>query len=197
MTGKPPLPRKARAKRAPRKVSAASLENAALYYLERFSTSSENLRRVLMRRVLKSARHHGTEPEEGAALVDDLIARYLRSGLLDDRVYARAQAASMNRRGKSMRAIRSRLMQKGLPGDDIAAALEAFSANGDGGAGAELAAATAYARRRRIGPFYQGAPDGRDRNKEMAALARSGFSYSIAKRIVEAERADDLEDDRP
>ena len=44
-------PTRKKQRKPPRKATAASLENAALYYLERFATSSENLRRVLMRRV--------------------------------------------------------------------------------------------------------------------------------------------------
>ena len=88
-----------------RKVTAASLDNAALHYLERFASSAANLRRVLMRRVRRSAEQHGTAPEEGAAL----IARLIRSGVLDDRAYAAAKAASLQRRGTSRRGVAGRL----------------------------------------------------------------------------------------
>ena len=57
-------------RRLPRQATAAYLENAALHYLERFASSSANLRRVLMRKVARSARAHGTDPAEGAGLVD-------------------------------------------------------------------------------------------------------------------------------
>ena len=66
-------------------VTAQYLENAALYYLQRFASSSANLRRVLMGKVERSARAHGTDREEGAALVEALIERYLRSGCLTTR----------------------------------------------------------------------------------------------------------------
>ena len=48
--------RKARARKPPRPLTAASLENAAVYYLSRFASSSGNLRRVLMRKVARAAR---------------------------------------------------------------------------------------------------------------------------------------------
>ena len=71
--------------RKPRKATPQSLHNAALFYLERFSTSAENLRRVMIRRVERSVRIHETDRAEGLAAVDELIARFRKSGLLDDR----------------------------------------------------------------------------------------------------------------
>ncbi|MEC8371441.1 MAG: RecX family transcriptional regulator, partial [Pseudomonadota bacterium] len=53
-------------------------------------------------------------------------------------------------------------------------------------------AAVAYGRRRRIGPWRR---DCRDefRDRDLAALGRQGFSYDIARWIVEAETPDELE----
>ena len=61
-------------KRAPRKATPKYLENAALYYLSRYSTSTENLRRVMMRKVMRSAKHHGTDVEDGAALIEAMVS---------------------------------------------------------------------------------------------------------------------------
>ena len=46
-------------------VTAQYLENAALYYLQRFASSSANLRRVLMGKVERSARAHGRAGRKG------------------------------------------------------------------------------------------------------------------------------------
>ena len=181
-----------RRRKVPRKVTPSSLENAALYYLQRFATSSENLRQVLSRRVNRSAKHHDTDIEACASLIDDLIRRYLESGLLDDRVYARAQATSLNRRGKSVRTIRVALAQKSIPGSIIDETLDALSEElGE----PDLAAAIAYARKRRFGPYRNPDTPSEKKEKELAALARSGFSYSMARRIIEAESIEDLEND--
>jgi regulatory protein len=179
-----------RRRKIPRKITRSSLENAALYYLGRFATSSQNLRHVLLRRIERAAKHHDTDVQACAGLVDELIRRYLESGLLDDHAYGRAQAASLNRRGKSVRAIRMRLLQKSVPGpiiDDILNALASEVGEPD------LAAAIAYARRRRIGPYRIADRPPENKDKEMAALARSGFSYSLARMIIEAEDIDELE----
>ncbi len=176
----------------PRKITPKSLENGALYYLGRFSTSSANLKRVLMNRVARSARAHDADVAEGRALVDELIQRFERSGLLDDAAYARARTGTLNKQGNSARLIRSKLRAKGVAGDPIDAAIRGLA---DESPNPELAAAAALARRRRLGPYR--APDDRPgrHEKDLAALARAGFSYDVARRVVEADTPAALEDE--
>ncbi len=179
-----------RHKKTPHKVSVASLENAALYYLGRFATSSENLRRVLMRRVERAAKHHDTDCQACAEMIEQLIKKFLESGLLDDLAYARAQSASMNLRGKSIRAIHSWLRQRFVPSDIIEATITDLTEElGE----PDLAAAIAYARKRRLGPYRRVEKTPYSLDQELAALARSGFSYGLARRIVDATDIDELE----
>ena len=179
-----------RKKRNPRKVTPKYLDNAALYYLSRYATSAENLRRVMMRKIHRSANHHGTDVEDGTALLEAIIARYLGSGLLDDGAYAKARAASLHRRGNSARVITGKLRQKGVGNDDIAGALQALSEEDPD---PEWAAAVMVAKRRRLGPFATQKTTEETREKHLAALARAGFSYDIARRVIDAESEEDLE----
>jgi regulatory protein len=169
-------------RKPPRKVTPAYLERAAMAYLERFASSAENLRRVLRRKVEKRCRLRGEDPAEFYEAVDDVVARSLRSGLIDDMRYAEARVASLRRRGGSARAIQAKLAQKGVPKDAIAAALE-------GEVEDETAAAHALARRRKLGPYRPGerAPY---REKDLASMARAGFSYGIAREIIDGEPLD-------
>jgi len=159
-------------------VSAASLEQAALRYLERFATSSGNLRRVLMRKVARAARVYGNDAASDERLVDDLIARYLRVGLLDDRAYAAQKAASLRRRGGSRYAIRGKLALSGIAGELIDEALRAEAEE------SELAAACALVRRRRLGPLRAARARAAHREKDLAALARAGFGLDLARRVL-------------
>jgi len=176
--------------RAPRKVTAKSLENAALFYLERFATSSANLRRVLMRRVERSARLHDTDPAEGAAWIDALIAKLERLDLLDDAQYAEARVRSLRRAGASRRAIALRLRQKGVGGDIIDAALAAAAEIEEE---PERAAAVRLARKRRLGPYRPADARRDNRERDLAALARAGFSYDMALAVIDAEGVEELE----
>ncbi len=170
-------------RRGPKPATAAYLETAALHYLERFASSSGNLRRVLRRRVARAARVHGGDPAEGERLVEDIVARYLRAGLLDDRAYAAQQAASLRRRGASRFGIRGRLAMKGVEAELVEAALSALDAEpGD----SELAAACALVRRRRLGPCRAPAERALFHRKDLAALARAGFGVETAQRVLAA-----------
>ncbi len=173
-------------KKLPKRITAAYLDRVALHYLERFSTSSENLRRVLLRRVQRSAAHWDEDPAEGARLVEELLARYLRSGLLDDKLYAEGKVRSLHRRGGSARAIRQALAAKGVEAELVDTSLAALAEDAPSGE-LDYTAALNYARRRRLGPYRS--PDRRAemRDKDLAALGRAGFAYAIARRVVDGE----------
>jgi len=160
-----------------RPLSAQQLENVALHYLGRFASSSANLRRILLRKVARSG-----GGGEGEALVDALIARYLASGLLDDRAYAVQTAASLARRGASRYGIAGKLRQKGVGSELIEEALGGLDSTGTG----ELQAACALARRRRLGPYRNASLRAQWRQKDMASLARAGFGLDIARRVLDA-----------
>lgn len=179
-------------RKVPRKVTSKSLENAALYYLQRFSSSSENFRRVMIRRVKRSAQYHNTNFEEGAEIVDQLISRFVRIGLLDDLQFAQVRAASLRRRGLSERTIRAKLMERGFGVEVINESLELLKCDNED---PELTASIIFSRKRRLGPFRE-ILDKRNefREKDMAKLARAGFSYHIAQKVISAETLEELEE---
>lgn len=192
--GKPRAQDKSRQKykkKAPRKISKRYLQNAAMAYLSRFASSSENLRRIMMRRITKSCAYHGEDEGQYIPLLDDLIERYIESGLLDDAAYARGVAVSQRRRGASKRMITAKLKQKGLTTEQVETALEQANAelldehdDNPEGLSAETLSAMKFARRRRIGPYRR---DNRQdyRQKDLAALGRAGFSYETARQVIE------------
>jgi regulatory protein len=182
--GAPAAGKRRRGRRPPRKITPKYLNNVALWYLERYASSAANLRRVLMRRVHKSCAHHGDDVAAAAEMVDELVARFAASGLIDDRQYAVARAHSLHRRGLAARRIRAQLFAKGLEPEDVAAALDALAAESPD---PEFDAACAYARRRRLGPW--GRPEGREdrREKELASMGRAGFTWELARRIIDAD----------
>ena len=162
----------------PKRISPQYLENAALYYLQRFATSAENLRRVLMRKIQRSCAFHKTDAAEFVPLVEKLIRRYTASGLLNDRGFAEAKATTLRRQGKSRRAIQAKLQAKGLAAADIETALEKAGNDDED----ELAAAIAFAKRKKFGPHrLKPLREPKDAQKEMAAMGRAGFSYKTAR----------------
>ncbi len=181
---------------AAKPATAARLERVALHYLERYAASEAMVRQVLLRRVDRAVAAGLTEPAAGQAAVADVIGKLHRLGYLDDAAFARMRAGSLSRRGKSPRAVRETLRQKGIDPDMIEGALDDLGQDIGGGEGdLALAAAIALARRRRLGPYRtpraegakQETPEQR-RNRDLAALARAGFSFDIARQVIDSDR---------
>jgi len=170
-------------RRQPLKATPEGLERSALYYLERYDSSSGHLRRLLRRKIALSQKVHGTDPEEGAAAVERLIARLTGLGLLDDARYARERVHGLLARGTSATMIKAKLAAKAVPSALVEAALDEHL--GDSGC-AELRAALRYAKRRRLGPFRLKEREDR-RARDLAALGRQGFDYETARKVVDSE----------
>ena len=172
-------------------VTAAWLERVAVHYLDRYGASSEMLRRVLARRVQRRCRSREEDPAEHAGLIEETLARTQRAGLVNDARFAAARLRGLRRRGTSTRQAQARLAAKGIDAGTIAAALadEEGEATGseDGAADTERKAAWAYARRRRLGPYRLTEARPLHRERDLAAMARAGFSYALAKNVIESE----------
>lgn len=182
-----------RQRKVPKKITPGYLEKAALFYLERYSSSAGNLRRVLDRKIGNSIREHGTpSKEEAATWVAELIAKLQRNRLLDDQAYAISRVRRLYAEGKSLGRIRQTLAVKGIAKEDADAALERLAAESSTPV-SDLPAAAAFARKRKLGP-YRGDPAERVemRQKDLGALARRGFSQAVAMKVLNAESVEAL-----
>lgn len=167
-----------------REIEPELLERWAITYLARYASSAENLRRILIRRV----RRHSPEVEQQASpMIEALVTRYQEAGLLDDPAYAAGRVASLHRRGDSLRAIRARLAAKGLAPEVVADAVCGLRAEAPD---PDVAAACAFARRRRLGPYRRGAAD---RLRELGAFARAGFDRRVAEAVLGCTDIDAVE----
>jgi regulatory protein len=163
---------------------AAALQEAALVHLARFAATEAGLRRVLQRRVARWARAAEEEgqpdcAERAAAATDaaaEVARRMVAQGAVDDAAFAASRARRLLRGGRSQRAALAHLRAKGVDAETALAALP-------DGEEAELDAALAFCRRRRIGPFARTATDGAEA-KALGALARAGFGRAIATRAL-------------
>ena len=132
----------------PKPVTPERLHEAAIAYMGRFSTTAENLRRVLLRRVAKD---QDLEPETKTALklhIDTLIEKYQVMGYLNDTAYVEGKVASLRRAGTSTRAITQKLRFKGASAEDIETVLAA-----DDDPEINSNAAWIFARRKKTGPL--------------------------------------------
>jgi len=161
-----------------KKVSEDALREAALRYLDQRDASVEQLRQVLRRRVHK----YGTVETQATAVdcIESILERLCESRVLDDARYARALAESQRRRGASTLKVRQKLSARGIGSDHIEAAMGLMSQDADL---SEETAAIVYAKKRRLAEKYD-LKDSKQREKALAALARQGFSFEIARKVL-------------
>jgi regulatory protein len=164
-------------------IGPATIEGWALGYLGRYASSAENLRRVLLRRLRRRLPATSDALREATATVDAVVERCRQSGFLDDDAYAAARARSWHRRGVPARQIRARLLAKGVAPAVAAAAVADLRTEA---ADLDLAAACAFARRRRLGPYRRGAAEPQ---RELATFARAGFGRRVAQAVLACDDA--------
>jgi regulatory protein len=167
MAGKPP--------------DAARLYEAALNHMARYAATEVSLARVLARRIDRWGKLQGEEaaPEELAlvmrrakAEIPGVLSRLRELGVVNDEAFAASRAKRLTREGKSRRATMAHLAAKGIKAPTMTDDPER-----------ELAAACAYLRRRRAGPFGPAPAD-----KVLAAMARGGFSQATTRRALALDR---------
>ena len=169
--------------REARPIDAGQLQELAVSYAARYATTAAKLRRYLQRK-LGERRWTPAEPAD----IDSLVARIVTLGYVDDRAYAASKLRDLSARGFGAGRVKGALGAAGVSRDDIAAAL----APDDDAPADPYGPAIAFARRRRFGPFArEGTPtDPARRSRELAAMARAGHNFTVAKRVLTAADED-------
>ena len=166
----------------PRKITESYLHNAGLHYLQRFSTGTENFRRVMKRKIERSCNAHAEQSfDQCIKMLNELIEKFQRSGLLDDRNYTTGAIRSLRQKGVSSRAILQKMHAKGISAELATDAVRKHDA--DENYGGDMAAAARYVRRRKLGPFSTRIKEDRE-EKDLASLARAGYNYEVSQKIL-------------
>jgi regulatory protein len=162
-----------RRKRQPRPLNPAVIEEIALAYVARFSTTARKLERYLQRKL----RERGWQ-DEGEPPVEALVQRYVELGYVDDEGFAREKAGSLLRRGYGERRVSQPLPVGGFA-EDRREAVRPDEA-------ASRRAVLTMARKRRFGPFGPAPLDKPLRQKQIAAMLRAGHKLDNVREIVDA-----------
>jgi regulatory protein len=157
------------------------LHELALFYVGKFATTRLKLKGYLNRK-LRERGWEGDSPPEIERLVDRMAA----SGVVDDALYALSKSRSLSERGYGAARVRQTLRAAGIEEEDGVAAHELAAEEA-------TSAALRYARRRRIGPYADFAPDRAGRERALAAMIRAGHGFELARTIVDAEPGSDLD----
>lgn len=188
----PALPEnnKRRERKIPKKITESYLHNSGLYYLQRFASSRQNFISVMERKIKKSCFEHKEQDFETLKmLLGTLADKFEGCGLLNDDLYIDGMIQSLRRRGLSRSGILQKLAMKGIKRDAAILKLQTQEEAQDPDISPEFEAALKFARRKKIGPYSTKESDD-GKQKFFATFARAGYSYDIARKILNANLDD-------
>ena len=150
------------------------LMNIALFYVSQYEASAEKVRQMLNRR-LKRMRMRGEEvPPEAALWVENVLQKMQDKSYVDDNRYAENQVRSLILQGKSEHFICAKLALAGIRAEQVREILNTMEST-------EESRARRFVERKKIGYLRPQKERTKFLEKDMATLARAGFSYDIAR----------------
>lgn len=169
-------------------ISESWIKNAGLKYLGRFSASEQHFRYTMLQKIRNAESRESEDPLVHQQWIEAAVKLAKEYGFLDDQKYANALASSLKRRGLAKSAARQKLRQKKLSTPHINEALtQSYMQNDEMKVDPNLFAAARAAKKKRLGPWGPKNIDYPTLQKQLAKLARRGFSYGIAKQVLQAD----------
>ena len=148
------------------------LQQLALRYVGRYSTSRSKLRAYLARKVRERGWDGAGEPP-----LSQIAERFAELGYVDDAAFALSKAQSLSGRGYGKRRLVEKLRLAGIEEEDSQSARRHADAEA-------LSAALRFAERRRIGPYASARAEPRERDRAVAAMIRAGHPFALARAIA-------------
>ena len=142
------------------------LENIALFYLARFETSTGKLRQVLKRRVQRQKMQGIDIDPNISQWIENVVRKMCAQGYINDERYVESCVRRWSELGKSHQVIRQKLLAEGMSEDMFSQYLSAQD---------EIEIARRFVQKKHLGKDYQ---------KDLAKMARAGFSYEVAKEVL-------------
>ena len=160
------------------------IRNFAYAYLKKYSSSKQQLRTYLYKKLLKKNQKISNK-KELFDLIDAVIVTLVDKKLISDKYYSDAKTKAFLRRGYSLNKIRYSLIKKGIDEKYIKASISKIKENESD---PDFFSAIKVCKKRRIGPSREESNRTLFYKKDISILARSGFSYEISKKVLEIPR---------
>ena len=156
------------------------IRNFAYSYLEKYSPSRQQLKIYLYKKMIKKSLIISNK-KEIFNLIDIVLKDLVEKKILNDKYYSDMKSKTLLRRGYSLNKIRFSLIQKGIDQKYIKDSISKIKENESD---PDFFSAIKICRRRRIGPCREESNRPLFYKKDIAILARSGFSYEVSKRVL-------------
>ena len=152
----------------------SDLVKYAINYLSKYSSSKTNLERILRNKI----RRTNIEKKEKFTLynsIPEIIKKLEKNNFINDYDYATSKVNLFISNGKSKIFIKNYLFKKGI---DEKLSSEIFTELNEENSNWEIESARTFARKKNF-------KNNNNNEKNLSKMARAGFSYEIAKKILE------------
>ena len=146
----------------------------AVYYLSKYDSSKNNLVNVLKRKILR-LNITNFEKKKLIDIIQSIILKLEKNKFIDDDRYSATKILSLSNSGKSTNFIFNYLLKKGVNKSQIQNNLNLMQRDNDDW---ELNSAKIFAKKKKLLEKDQ------SYEKNLAKMARAGFSYDICKKIL-------------
>ena len=165
-------------------VTVEEMRNFSFSYIEKYAPSKQQLKTYLLKKYLKTS-----IPNVKKTQINDLINVVIKDlekeKFLSDKFYSKSKAKNLIHKGSSINKIRYYLISKGINDNFIKETINEINENN---ADQDFFSAIKTCKKKRIGPA-------RDENnrllffkKDIAILARSGFSFETSKKVMDLKK---------
>ena len=146
----------------------------AVDYLSKYDSSKVNLVNVLKRKILR-LKTTNYEKRKLINIIESIIIKLEKNKFIDDDRYTSTKILSLSNSGKSKSFIFNYLIKKGVSKSQIQNNLNLLNQENDNW---ELESAKIFAKKKKL------LEKNESYEKNLAKMARAGFSYDICKKIL-------------
>ena len=161
--------------------SIDEIRKFAYAYLEKYSSSKQQLKTYLLKKCLKKKQKIYNK-RELFNLIEIVIATLEEQKILSDSYYSDSKSKAYLKKGYSLNKIRYSLIKKGINEKYIKSSISKIK---ESETDPDFFSAIKICKRRRIGPEREEGNRTLFYKKDISILARSGFSYEISKKVLE------------
>ena len=162
------------------------IRNFAYSYIEKYNPSKQQLRTYLFKKVIKKKQKISNK-KEIFNLVDAVILTLEDQKFISDEYYSDTKSKAYLRRGYSLNKIRYNLIKKGIDQKYIKSSISKIKNNETD---PDFFSAIKMCKRRRIGASREESNRSLFYKKDIAILARSGFSYEVSKKVLDLPKSE-------
>ena len=160
-----------------------NLKDLAYSYLEKYNPSKQQLKVYLLKKYLLKIKGSRSK-KEVSAIIDEIILNLEKNKILNDEMYSDSKARMFLKRGYSLNKINQSLRSKGIEDKYVKQSIDKIKENE---IDPDFVSALKLCRRRRIGPVRPESNRELFYKKDMAILARGGFSFDLSKRVLDLD----------